>query len=145
MNWRVMAVTVMAAVAAGCGDGGGQADRPVRTHGRIGSTDFQTQGPPAHELCFCVFLMFALPSLPGWGAQLVHSGFAPSGYVTLFHYGCTTGVAQVNDTDLHAELERVYCELEQAAFNEQQLYEPGFTGGPAGRGVAQGRRSTAGS
>ena len=47
------------------------------------------------------------------------------GYVTLFHYGCTTGVAQVNDTDLHGALERVYLEIEQASFNEQQLYEPG--------------------
>ena len=47
------------------------------------------------------------------------------GYVVLFHYGCTTGVAQVNDTDLHGWLEQLYLEIEQAAFNEQQLYQPG--------------------
>ena len=47
------------------------------------------------------------------------------GYVTLLHYGCTTGVCQVNDTDLHADFERVYLECEQEFFNEQQLYEPG--------------------
>jgi len=48
-----------------------------------------------------------------------------AGYVTLYHYGCTTGVAQVNDTDCHGALEQVYLELEQASFNHQQLYEPG--------------------
>jgi hypothetical protein len=47
------------------------------------------------------------------------------GYVTLLHYGCTTGVCQVNDTDLHADFERLYLECEQEFFNEQQLYEPG--------------------
>ena len=26
------------------------------------------------------------------------------GYCCLYHYGCTTGVAQINDTDLHCEL-----------------------------------------
>jgi len=47
------------------------------------------------------------------------------GYVTLFHYGCTTGVAQINDTDLHGDMEAIYLEFEQAAFFEQQLYDPG--------------------
>ena len=47
------------------------------------------------------------------------------GYVALYHYGCTTGVAQVNDTDLHGDFERLYVEREQASFNEQQLYLPG--------------------
>lgn len=47
------------------------------------------------------------------------------GYVTLYHYGCTTGVCQVNDTDLHAALEQLYLEIEQEAFNDQQLYDPG--------------------
>ena len=47
------------------------------------------------------------------------------GYVVLFHYGCTTGVGQVNDTDCHGAFEAAYLELEQAAFNHQQLYEPG--------------------
>ena len=47
------------------------------------------------------------------------------GYVTLLHYGCTTGVAQVNDTALHGPLSRVYVDLEQEFFNEQQLHEPG--------------------
>jgi len=50
------------------------------------------------------------------------------GYLALFHYGCTTPVAQVNDTDNHAEFERLYVEFEQAAFNQQQLYDPGNIG-----------------
>jgi hypothetical protein len=28
------------------------------------------------------------------------------GFVTLLHYGCTTGICQVNDTDLHADFEK---------------------------------------
>ena len=47
------------------------------------------------------------------------------GYVVLWHYGCTTGVAQVNDTDCHGAFERIYIELEQTSFNHQQLSEPG--------------------
>jgi hypothetical protein len=47
------------------------------------------------------------------------------GYVTLLHYGCTTGVAQINDTDLHLDLERMYVELEAEAFHQQQLIDPG--------------------
>ena len=47
------------------------------------------------------------------------------GFVVLWHYGCTTGVAQVNDTDCHGAFERVYVELEQISFNYQQLHEPG--------------------
>ena len=54
-----------------------------------------------------------------WQAAWAH------GFVTLLHYGCTTGVAQVNDTALHGPLSRVYIDLEQAFFNEQQLHEPG--------------------
>jgi hypothetical protein len=47
------------------------------------------------------------------------------GFVTLLHYGCTTGICQVNDTDLHADFEKAYLECEQDFFNEQQLYLPG--------------------
>ena len=47
------------------------------------------------------------------------------GYITLYHYGCTTGVAQVNDTDLHGDFERVYLEAETAAFMHQQYTDPG--------------------
>ena len=47
------------------------------------------------------------------------------GYLAMYHYGCTTGVAQVNDTDLHGIFERRYLEIEQAAFVEQQLLSPG--------------------
>jgi hypothetical protein len=50
---------------------------------------------------------------------------ASRGYCTLLHYGCTTGVAQINDTDLHGDLEAVYVELEQVAFHNRQLYDPG--------------------
>ena len=47
------------------------------------------------------------------------------GYLTLYHFGGTTGVAQVNDTDLHAEMEKIYQEFEQLSFNYQQRFEPG--------------------
>ena len=47
------------------------------------------------------------------------------GYVPLFHYGCTTGVCQVNDTDCHGAFQRIYIDFEQAFFNNQQLYDPG--------------------
>lgn len=47
------------------------------------------------------------------------------GYITLYHYGCTTGVAQVNDTDLHGDFERVYLEAETSAFMHQQYTDPG--------------------
>jgi hypothetical protein len=47
------------------------------------------------------------------------------GYCVLLHYGCTTGVAQINDTDLHCELEAQYLELEQCSFHSQQLWDPG--------------------
>ena len=46
------------------------------------------------------------------------------GYVCLFHYGCTTAIAQVNDTDLHEEFSRVYIDLEQQSFNDKQSYDP---------------------
>ena len=32
----------------------------------------------------------------------------PRGYVCLYHYGLTTGIAQVNDTDLHGEFSRIF-------------------------------------
>ena len=47
------------------------------------------------------------------------------GYITLFHYGCTTGVCQVNDTDLHGPLEREFIEAEQRSFHHQQELLPG--------------------
>lgn len=47
------------------------------------------------------------------------------GYITLYHYGCTTGVAQVNDTDLHGDFERLYIDQESAFFIAQQNLDPG--------------------
>ena len=47
------------------------------------------------------------------------------GYVLLYHYGCTTGVAQVNDTDCHAAFESEYLEFEQISFNRRQSICPG--------------------
>ena len=47
------------------------------------------------------------------------------GYVTLYHYGCTTGIAQVNGTDCHGDLSRIYIELEMESFRVQQMYDPG--------------------
>ena len=46
------------------------------------------------------------------------------GYACLYHYGCTTGVAQVNDTDLHGKFSHLYIGREQAAFNMQQMFDP---------------------
>ena len=46
------------------------------------------------------------------------------GFIPLFHYGCTTGVCQVNDTDLHGAFERLYCAIEQDAFAQKQLIDP---------------------
>lgn len=50
------------------------------------------------------------------------------GYIPLFHYGCTTGVCQINDTDLHGDFERIYLEYEQAAMNSQMLLDPSNIG-----------------
>ena len=47
------------------------------------------------------------------------------GYVPLYHYGCTTGVCQVNDTDCHCAFEAAYIELEQASFFNKMLIDPG--------------------
>lgn len=47
------------------------------------------------------------------------------GYIVLLHYGCITGVTQVNDTDLHSHFERIFLEEEQTSFNEKQLLRPG--------------------
>ena len=46
------------------------------------------------------------------------------GFIPLFHYGCTTGVAQVNDTDLHGHFERIYQMYEQENFTNKQLVDP---------------------
>ncbi len=50
------------------------------------------------------------------------------GYVVLYHYGCTTAVAQVNDTDLHGAFEATYIDFEQKSFYERHLYDPGNIG-----------------
>ena len=47
------------------------------------------------------------------------------GYLFLFHYGGTTGVAQVNDTDCHQAFESTNLEFEHDAFNQRQLIDPG--------------------
>jgi hypothetical protein len=47
------------------------------------------------------------------------------GYVMLYHFGGTTAVAQVNDTDCHGDFEMIYVEFEQAACNERQQVDPG--------------------
>ena len=47
------------------------------------------------------------------------------GYIALFHYGGTTGVVQVDDTDCHGDFEQTYLELEQISFNERQAVDPG--------------------
>ena len=46
------------------------------------------------------------------------------GCVVLYHGGGTTGVAQVNDTDLHFQFEQIYLGCEDAAFLRRQLSDP---------------------
>ena len=47
------------------------------------------------------------------------------GYVMLYHFGGTTAVAQVNDTDCHGDFEQIYVNFEQEACNERQAIDPG--------------------
>ena len=47
------------------------------------------------------------------------------GYVLCFHWGCTTGICQVNDTDLHQHVEREYQFWESKSFTDQQLLDAG--------------------
>ena len=47
------------------------------------------------------------------------------GYVVLYHYGCTTGIAQVNDTDLHGRFSQVYIPLEDLRLFAQLFADPG--------------------
>ena len=58
------------------------------------------------------------------GAEVVAYAHA-RGYAVLYHYGGSTAVCQVNDTDLHGELSSIFIDLEQTAFNNQQLFDPG--------------------
>jgi len=50
------------------------------------------------------------------------------GYVVAYHGGCTTGICQVNDTDLHAAFELEYQVCEAVTFFEQNLIDPGNIG-----------------
>ena len=50
------------------------------------------------------------------------------GYAMCYHGGCTTGICQVNDTDLHAAFEREYTACEMVTFFEQNLVDPGNIG-----------------
>ena len=42
------------------------------------------------------------------------------GYIALYHYGCTTALAQVNDTHLHAPISKIYQDLETECFLRRQ-------------------------
>ena len=46
------------------------------------------------------------------------------GYCVLYHYGCTTAVAQVNDTHCHADYSAIFCEFELASMVQQRLFDP---------------------
>ena len=48
--------------------------------------------------------------------------------VLLFHHGCTTGITQVNDTDLHDAFSRDYVGLECQSFLDRQMVCPGDIG-----------------
>ena len=66
-----------------------------------------------------------------WDVAASHCGplvvaYAHScGYAALYHYGGTTGVGQVSDSDCHGEYSMLYIDLEQTACNSQQLVDPG--------------------
>ena len=47
------------------------------------------------------------------------------GYVVAYHFGCTTGICQVNDTDLHGAFSREYQYSESLSFIHQQVMDPG--------------------
>ena len=47
------------------------------------------------------------------------------GFVVQFHYGSTTAIAQVNDTDIHGPFEQEYLEKEQESFNAKNEISPG--------------------
>ena len=47
------------------------------------------------------------------------------GYLVLYHYGCTTGVCQINDVALHATFKRIFLDLERADFIRRQYEDPG--------------------
>ena len=49
---------------------------------------------------------------------------AKRGYIVLYHYGGTTGIAQVNDTHLHFPLSKFYQELEMHSFERKQMEDP---------------------
>ena len=46
------------------------------------------------------------------------------GFVVLWHGAGTTGLLQVNDTHLHAKLERDYLNMQALTFAEQQYFDP---------------------
>ena len=50
------------------------------------------------------------------------------GYCILYHYGCTTAVAQVNDTHCHADFSDIFTELECASMVQQRLLDPANIG-----------------
>ena len=50
------------------------------------------------------------------------------GYCVLYHYGCTTAVAQVNDTHCHADFSDIFTELECASMVQQRLLDPANIG-----------------
>ena len=50
------------------------------------------------------------------------------GFIVVYHGGGSTGVCQVNDTDLHAAFEREYQDAEMVSFVEQNLVDPGNIG-----------------
>ena len=47
------------------------------------------------------------------------------GYVLAIHWGCTTGICQVNDTDLHHALSSEYMYCESVSFMDQQMMDLG--------------------
>jgi len=58
----------------------------------------------------------------------VASALWAKGYIPVYHGGGTTGVCQVNDTDLHAAFEREYLNCEALTVLDQQMVSPGDIG-----------------
>jgi hypothetical protein len=61
------------------------------------------------------------------GSDIVDELWA-RGYLCMYHYGCVTGVIQVNDTDNHAQFEREYLAFEERSFLRRQLDDPSDIG-----------------
>ena len=83
---------------------------PAWTEARAAANDY-----------WLLYLDVAKSHLGGKAEQLAWE----RGFVFMFHYGSTTAVAQVNDTDIHGPFEQDYLEKEQQCFNTKAELQAG--------------------